>query len=115
MRERGVKAGVVRLRYWRPFPAEELRNALKNAKAVGVADFSYGMGSPDFTGAFFNDVRSALYQNSSRPPLLDFILAGGREPTVRHFEQAIRMMEKAAQTGSVSKIANWITLRGEDV
>jgi len=115
MREQGVKAGVVRLRYWRPFPADELRDALKNVKAVGVADFSYGMGAPDFAGAFFQDIRSALYESKSKPPLIDFILAGGREPTVRHFEQAIRMVQKAAQTGSVSKIANWITLRGDDV
>jgi pyruvate ferredoxin oxidoreductase alpha subunit len=115
LRERGVKAGVVRLRYWRPFPTDELRDALQDAKAVGVLDFSYSMGSPDFTGAFFNDVRSALYQSSSKPLLIDFILAGGREPTVRHFEEAIRLVQKAAQTGKVSKIAHWLTLRGEDV
>jgi pyruvate ferredoxin oxidoreductase alpha subunit len=115
LREHAVKAGVVRLRYWRPFPADELREALQGVKAVGVLDFSYGMGSPDFAGAFFNDIRSALYQSSSKPPLICFILAGGREPTVKQFEQAIRMVREAAQTGKVSKLVNWITLRGEDV
>jgi pyruvate ferredoxin oxidoreductase alpha subunit len=114
LRRRGVKTGVLRLRYWRPFPADELRNALKNTKAVGVLDFSYSMGSPDFAGAFFNDIRSALYQLSSKPLLIDFILAGGREPTVRHFEQAIALVQKAAQTGT-AKIVHWITLRGEDL
>jgi pyruvate ferredoxin oxidoreductase alpha subunit len=115
LREHGIKAGVVRLRYWRPFPADELRKALQDVKAVGVLDFSYSMGSPDFTGAFFNDIRSALYQSSSKPPLINFILAGGREPTIKQFEQAIRMVQKAAQTGKASKLVNWITLRGEDV
>ena len=115
MREKGVKAGVVRLRYWRPFPADELRDALLDAKAVGVLDFSYSMGSPDFAGAFFNDVRSTLYQNSTKPPLINFILAGGREPTIRNFEKAIQLVHKAAQTGSTSKLVHWLTLRGEDV
>ena len=115
LRQRGIKAGVVRLRYWRPFPTDELRTALRNTKAVGVLDFSYSMGSPDFAGAFFNDIRSALYQNSSKPPVIDFILAGGREPTVRHFEQAIDLVQQASQAGGASRIVHWITLRGEDV
>jgi pyruvate ferredoxin oxidoreductase alpha subunit len=115
MREKGIKTGVVRLRYWRPFPGDELRDALLDAKAVGVLDFSYSFGSPDFASAFFNDVRSTLYQNSAKPPLIDFILAGGREPTIRNFEKAIQLVQKAAQTGSTSKLVHWLTLRGEDV
>ena len=115
LRQRGVRAGVLRLRYWRPFPADELRNALESTKAVGVLDFSYSMGSPDFAGAFFNDIRSTLYQGSSKPPVIDFILAGGREPTVRHFEAAISLVQEAAERGSASRLVNWITLRGEDV
>ncbi len=115
LREKGTKAGVVRLRYWRPFPAEELRKTLLDTKAVGVVDFSYSMGSPDSTGAFFNEVRSALYENDSRPPLVDFIFVGGREPTVRHFEEAIRMVQDSARLKKVSKTAHWLTLRGEDV
>jgi len=115
LRDRGIKAGVIRLRYWRPFPADELRNALQDAKALGVLDFSYSMGSPDFTGAFFTDVRSALYQVGSKPLMIDFVLVGGREPKVRHFEKAIRLVQEAAQRGKVTKIVHWLTLRGEDV
>ncbi len=113
-RERGVKAGVVRLRYWRPFPAEELRTALKDVKGVGVLDFSYSMGSPDFAGAFFTDVRSALYPDGPKP-LVDFILAGGREPSVEHFLDAIGHVHEAAVDGKASKAVRWLTLRGEDV
>jgi len=114
LRERGIKAGVVRLRYWRPFPAEELREALLDAKAIGVVDFSYSMGSPDHAGAFFNDVRSTLYESNSKPPLVDFIFAGGREPTVRHFEEAICIVQESTRTKKVSKITHWLTLRGKD-
>lgn len=114
-RENGLKVGVIRLRYWRPFPADELRKELKDVRGVGVLDFSYSMGSPDFAGAFFNDIRSALYQSGARPPLIDFILAGGREPTVGHFEKAIGLVKESAWSGNANKIVHWLTLRGEDV
>jgi len=114
-REAGLRVGVIRLRYWRPFPSEELREALSGMRGVGVLDFSYSMGSPDFAGAFFNDIRSALYGGRTRPPLLDFILAGGREPTVRSFEKAIEMVHEAAKAEASHKIVHWLTLRGEDV
>jgi pyruvate ferredoxin oxidoreductase alpha subunit len=115
LRKSGIKAGVVRLRYWRPFPAEELRDTLQDAKAIGVVDFSYSMGSPDSGGAFFNDVRSALYENDSRVRLLDFVFAGGREPSIGDFERAVHLVDEAARDRKVSRIAHWLTLRGEDV
>ena len=114
MREEGIKAGVVRLRYWRPFPADELRVALKGIKGVGVLDFSYSMGSADFAGAFFTEVRSALYSLEARPPLVNFILAGGREPTIHQFEEAVGIVHRASQTGKAAKMVHWLTLRGED-
>lgn len=115
LRKDGINAGVIRLRYWRPFPAEELRNVLEDVKAVGVLDFSYSFGSPDSAGAFFNEMRASLYRGSSEPLLLDFVLVGGREPSVRHFEQGIRKVHEAARSGKVGKPVQWLTLRGEDV
>jgi pyruvate/2-oxoacid:ferredoxin oxidoreductase alpha subunit len=115
LRKEGIKIGVVRLRYWRPFPTDDLRRVLKDVKAVGVIDFSYSFGSPDSTGAFFNDIRSALYESDSRPLLLDFIFVGGREPSLLHFEQASRLLDESARMGIVKKVAYWLTLRGEDI
>ena len=115
LRKQDIKVGVVRLRYWRPFPADELRTALESIKAIGVLDFSYSMGSPDFTGAFFTDVRSALYSGDARPPLIDFVLAGGREPSVRQFADAITAVHDAARRGTAGRLVRWVTLRGEDV
>ena len=59
LRQEGIKAGVLRLRTFRPFPVEELRNALKNIKAIAVMDKSMspgGLGGPVFT-----EVRNALF------------------------------------------------------
>ena len=114
LRRQGVKAGVVRLRYFRPFPNEELIETLKNAKAVGVVDFSYAYGSPNSSSVLFNDVRSTLYESDSRPPLMDFMFVGGREPSVEHFEQAFKLLQKSANRGPLKKQVVWPTLKGED-
>jgi len=113
MRERGIKAGVLRLRYWRPFPFEELRDAMKDVKAAGVLDFSYSYGSPCNGGALYNEIKSALY-GSTNVPIAGFILAGGREPTVRNFERAIEIVSDAAK-GKEFKRVSWLTVRGEDI
>jgi pyruvate ferredoxin oxidoreductase alpha subunit len=114
LKREGVKAGVVRLRYFRPFPHEELTETLKNAKAVGVVDFSYAYGSPNSSSVLFNDVRSTLYEGDSRPALMDFMFVGGREPSVEHFEQAFRLLQKRANRVPSEKQVVWPTLRGED-
>ena len=113
LRKQGVKSGVVRLRYFRPFPSEELTNALKNIKAVGVIDFSYGYGSPDSASVLFNDLRSTLYASGSRPAMMDFMFVGGREPSVEHFEQAFKLLQKNAHKGPSEKQIIWPTLKGE--
>jgi len=113
LRQEGVKVGVVRLRYFRPFPQGELAEVLGKVKAAGVVDFSYSFGSADSSSVLFNEVRSALYESGSHPLLMDFMFVGGREPSVEHFEQAVRLLEKGAGKGAVEKHVWWPTLRGE--
>jgi pyruvate ferredoxin oxidoreductase alpha subunit len=113
LRQQGVKAGAVRLRYFRPFPNEELTEALKNVKAVGVVDFSYAYGSPNSSSVLFNEVRSALYESSSRPAMMDFMFVGGREPSVEHFERAFRLLQKSVNREPSERQVIWPTLRGE--
>jgi pyruvate ferredoxin oxidoreductase alpha subunit len=114
LRQEGLKVGVIRIRYFRPFPARELAETLGKVKAVGVVDFSYSFGSVDSSSVLFNEVKSALYESSSRPLLLDFMFVGGREPSVEHFEQAVRLLQKGSGRGAVEKHVWWPTLRGEN-
>jgi pyruvate/2-oxoacid:ferredoxin oxidoreductase alpha subunit len=58
------------LRYLLAYDASLLRDVLQDVRAVGVIDFSYSMGSPDHAGAFFNDVRSTLYESDMNLRLL---------------------------------------------
>jgi pyruvate ferredoxin oxidoreductase alpha subunit len=75
LREKGEKVGLVKLRFFRPFPVEEIKELLANVKAIGVFDRSLSYGS---TGQIFGEVRNALYGETK--PILNFIAGlGGRD------------------------------------
>ena len=65
LRAQGVKAGVLKIRVFRPFPFTEIAEALKGAKAVAVLDRSESFGAEG--GPLFLEVRSALYDLEKRP------------------------------------------------
>lgn len=75
MRAKGIKAGIVKVRVFRPFPAQELRDALKGLKAVAVLDRSESFGAEG--GPLFLEVRSALYDLDVRVPLVNYIYGLG--------------------------------------
>ncbi len=75
LREKGVKAGVLKIRVFRPFPAAEVRAALAGVKAVAVLDRSESFGAEG--GPLFLEVRSALYDSSERIPVVDYIYGLG--------------------------------------
>lgn len=76
LRNKGIKAGVLRLRYLRPFPSDEISEAVKNAKAVAVLEKDISFGSE---GTVFTNVNSALYSAGLSIPSYNFIGGlGGR-------------------------------------
>ncbi len=79
LREEGHKIGLLKVRMFRPFPAEDIREALADARKVAIIDrnISFGHG-----GIFAEEVKSALYNGSHRPPIFGFIIGlGGRDVT----------------------------------
>jgi len=83
MRAAGIKVGLVKVRSYRPFPSEALRDALKGVKCVCVIDRNISMG---MEGALFTDLRCALY-GSSKVEVLGFIAGmGGRDLTIADFK-----------------------------
>ena len=112
-KERGLKIGLVRLKWFRPFPTEEVVKSLSRFKAVGVIDRDYSFGSPYYGGVLYNEIRSALYSQPKRPVIVGFIAGlGGRE-----IEQpmATEIFEKtmAAGTGDLKAgdTCHWIGVR----
>jgi len=111
MRQEGKKVGFVRLRWFRPFPTEELAQTLGRFKAVGVIDRDFSFGSPHLSGVLATEVRAALYPAATRPPLAGFICGlGGREVTVPDVQRMSDMLLKAA-AGETQPLTTWIGIR----
>jgi pyruvate ferredoxin oxidoreductase alpha subunit len=75
MRAEGIKAGVLKIRVFRPFPFAEIADAIKGAKAVAVLDRSESFGAEG--GPLFLEVRAALYDHDVRPAMVNYIYGLG--------------------------------------
>jgi pyruvate ferredoxin oxidoreductase alpha subunit len=112
MREQGQKVGFVRIKFFRPFATEEVREALSHCKAVGVIDRDYSYGSPSYGGVLFNEIRSTLYTLDDRPLVQSFIAGlGGREILVRDVQEMTAMVQESIDSGKVTEENTWIGVR----
>lgn len=90
LRAKGVKAGLVKLRMWRPFPFAEMKTAIQRAKKLIVTDRAISFGGPG--GPVFSEIKSAMYAQARRPLMYNYIYGlGGRDVPVGDF---IGMFEK---------------------
>ncbi len=103
LREKGVKAGLVKVRVFRPFPGEELKNALKNTKAVAVLDKSESFSAGG--GPLFAETRSALYDLKTRPQMINIVYGlGGRDLKTTDVEGIFTRLQTIAETGEPGEI-----------
>jgi pyruvate ferredoxin oxidoreductase alpha subunit len=110
LRQEGIKAGLLRLRTFRPMPIEELRSALKGAKAIAVMDKSMSFGG--FGGAVFIEVRHALYDLKQHPPIINYIYGlGGRDSSPRELRKIFEELLKISKTGHVENEVYYLGLR----
>ena len=94
LRDEGVACGLLSMKLWRPFPFEELRQAVAGAKVVAVTDRAVSIGGPG--GPLFAEVRSALYGEADRPVVLNYIIGlGGRDVLVEDFKNMVRRAAEA--------------------
>lgn len=97
LRAKGVKAGMVRVRAFRPFPHTAYAEALQHVKVVGVMDRADSSGAQG--GPVFLEVRAALYDCDPRPQVLPILYGlGGRDIFPDNIEQAFAMLQNAAQS-----------------
>jgi pyruvate ferredoxin oxidoreductase alpha subunit len=86
LRAKGEKVGLVRLRLWRPFPFQEVREAVKSAKNLIVFERSLSTGGPG--GPVCSELKAALYREKNQPRIASFIGGlGGRDITPQQFEE----------------------------
>lgn len=110
LRQEGIKAGVLRLRTFRPFPVEQLRSALKNVKTIAVMDKSMSFGG--FGGAVFNEVRNAFYDAESHPTIVNYIFGlGGRDTKPSQLRSIYDDLLQINKTGNVAATVRFLGLR----
>jgi pyruvate ferredoxin oxidoreductase alpha subunit len=110
LREKGIKAGLLRIRTFRPFPAEAIAKALGKARAVAVMDRSMSFGGRG--GAVFHEVRHALYDSSNRPYVVNYIYGlGGRDTSPTQIRKVFDDLQKILQTKRVEALVSYLGLR----
>jgi pyruvate/2-oxoacid:ferredoxin oxidoreductase alpha subunit len=110
MREEGIKAGMARLLWFRPFPTEDLQESLKAAKVVGVVETNLGLGGACRGGILSLDITTALYHTPHERPLVTSFMAGlgGETVPIKEFNWMAEKMLAAQKNGAVEKAAHWV-------
>jgi pyruvate/2-oxoacid:ferredoxin oxidoreductase alpha subunit len=106
LRAHDIKAGVIGIRVFRPFPREEARAVFKNAKAILIfeKDISYG-----YEGALCADLKAAFYGADIRVPVHNFVIGlGGRDVKAREIAEATRVSLAEIESGKTEMKTTWL-------
>ena len=114
LREQGIKAGLLKLRVYRPFPAEEIAKALSKVKAIAVLDKADSLNACG--GALFTDVTSGMFVNNVNIPTINYIYGiGGRDTTTKDIEGVYNDLQEIVKTGNTGETYRYFGLkRGEN-
>ena len=103
LRAQGIKAGLIKIRVFRPFPMEEIAQALSHVKAVAVMDKCEGNSAAG--GPLFAEVRSACYDLENRPKMINVVYGlAGRDCAVEDIEKVYRHLLTIAETGKTGPV-----------
>jgi pyruvate ferredoxin oxidoreductase alpha subunit len=99
MRDKGRDVGLIKLRLWRPFPFEEVRQIARDAEVIIILDRAISFGGPG--GPVCSEIKAVLYGESKKPKIVSFIGGlGGRDIAVSGFEYMIDRGVEIAEKGS---------------
>jgi len=109
LRKEGEKVGMLKVKTYRPFPADDLAKALKDVEAVGVIDRDLTFGAPG--PALYADLKTTLYDYKERPQIFGYIAGiGGRDVLVEDYEYIYKQVLKNKGTEKAVPI-EWIGIR----
>ena len=115
LREQGVKIGLVKLRFVRPWPTQDVAEALSKFKAVGVVETSTSYGGAMRGGNLLHEVRASLYEVQQRPLTTSFMAGlGGEMVPLKEFYYMADILSKAVKDGKTRKTVYWVGFEAED-
>jgi len=112
LRSEGVKAGMVKLRLFRPFPAEAVKKAIGKVPVMGVMEKCISFGAP--ASPLMEEIMTAYYHDKEKPTMANYVVGlGGRDVSPDMIREAFASLLKIKKTGKVEKFMNHIGVRGE--
>ena len=112
LRKNGIKAGLLKIRVYRPFPGEEVSKALSHLKAIAVLDKSDSLNG--IGGALFEDVSSSMYVSNNYVPMVNYIYGiGGRDTTTNGIKSVYSDLQIIGKDGKVDQPYRYLGLRRE--
>lgn len=115
MRAKGIRAGLIKPRVFRPFPGKELCAALKGTKAVAVMDRSVSFGAMDNGGPLWLEILAAAQIHGLRMPIVNYVYGlGGREIKPSQIEGVFRDLTVIADKGQFSQPVTYLGVRGDE-
>ena len=110
LREKGIKAGLLKIRVFRPFPEEEIAEALKHVKALAVMDKAEGFSAVG--GPLGAEIKSALYGRAEGIKVVNFIYGlGGRDVKTDDIEKVYNDLLEIIKTGKVGETYRYVGVR----
>lgn len=110
LRQKGIKAGLLKIRVFRPFPAEEIAAALRHVKALAVMDKAEGFSGVG--GPLFNDIKAALYGTAEGIKVVNYIYGlGGRDVKAGDIEFVYNELQKIQQSGQTGQTYRFVGVR----
>jgi pyruvate/2-oxoacid:ferredoxin oxidoreductase alpha subunit len=109
LREKGVKVGLVKIRFIRPWPTDALQENLSKFKAVGVIETNSSFGVARGGGILAPEVCASLYDAAQKPLIASFMGGLGGEPiTLNEFFFIAEKLNKIAESGKIEKPVYWL-------
>ena len=110
LRQQGIKAGVLKIRLYRPFPGQEIAKALAHLKAVAVMDRAESFSN--MGGPVFAETKAAMYDLESRPKMIDYIYGlGGRDVRVESIMTVFDALATIVKTGEIGDPYRYLDIR----
>ena len=111
LRTLGVKAGVVGIRVFRPFPKQEVIQAFRKARAIILFEKSISYG---YEGGLCSEIKAAFYRTGIAAPVHDYVVGlGGRDVKSRELIEAVKSSMAAIESGSPEKPVTWLNCMTE--
>lgn len=112
LRAKGIKAGLLKVRVYRPFPGEEIAKALSNAKVIAILDKADSLNGQG--GALYEDTVSAMYNEKLSIPTVNYVYGiGGRDTTEKDIKSVYEDLMEINKTNKVENPYRYLGLRGD--